>query len=69
MPAFRAYLDDGSQLVVEAADPAEARRDARARTTQPIRKIKLDRETVEPRHRAPRLTRRELRGEPHVQHR
>lgn len=63
MPAFRVYLDDpdAPTHVVQASDPEAARDEARRRFSLPIRKIKLDRGTVEPTNRAPRLTRRELK--------
>jgi hypothetical protein len=63
MPAFRVYFDDpaASTHLVQAPNPEAARAEARSRFSLPIRKIKLDRGTVEPTHRAPRLTRRELK--------
>lgn len=63
MPSFRAWLKSGGTVTVSADDPTEARKTALLRTGHPVAKIKLDRETVTPAHRAPRLTRRELRGD------
>ncbi len=60
MPDFRVFFEgSATSLLFNAATPTEARAKAGALGT-PIRKIKLDRETVDPCHRAPRLTRREL---------
>lgn len=60
MPDFRVYVaGEAGFLLFNAPSPREARAKAEA-LGRPIRKIKLDRETVDPCHRAPRLTRREL---------
>lgn len=60
MPDFRVFFEgSAASLLFNAASPGEARSKAGA-LGHPIRKIKLDRETVDPCHRAPRLTRREL---------
>ncbi|WP_182422003.1 hypothetical protein [Aureimonas sp. ME7] len=63
MPSFRVYLDgpEAESHLIAAPDPEAARKEARARFALPIRKIKLDRDTVDPRNRAPRMTRRELK--------
>ena len=60
MPDFRVYFaGDVAATLFNAATPGDARAKAEG-TGRPIRKIKLDRETVDPCHCAPRLTRREL---------
>ncbi len=64
MPDFRVFFAGAADaLLFNARSPGEARAKAQG-VGRPIRKIKLDRETVDPCHRAPRLTRRELNGKP-----
>lgn len=65
MPCFNVFFEgEAISHAYFAASPDEARKAAHREDGRPIRKIKLDRETVDPSLRAPRLTRRELRKEP-----
>lgn len=65
MPCFRVFFQgDETAHDYVGATPHDVRRKATREDGRPIRKIKLDRETVDPSLRAPRLTRRELRKEP-----
>jgi hypothetical protein len=70
MPRFHVFFrGEASSHVYFAATPKAARTDAMERHGGSIRKVKLDRETIEPCNSAPRLTRRQILGEPHDQHR